>query len=412
MFLFRLLSFLFGYVSVLVRGENLEKFLNMAASRGIYLWDIKKTGDNQLLVKIRLSAVKPLRHIGRITKSRFSFQGREGLPFILSRLRKRKSLIIGAVFFLAALYILSSFVWFIDIRGNQRLPSEMILQAAAETGLKTGVWKSRVDQERVAITIREKLPELSYVGVTISGTRATIEVAEKIIITPPKSQPAHIVAAKAGLVKEVLVLVGNPVVEEGDTVVPGQVLISGLIPPPEQQDPGSGDNPAGEEMRPPPPAYVHARGLVRARVWYEGYGEAPLVEKVTRETGNSFSRACIKIAGREIILAGKKSVPFKDYRVERQVKKLPGWRNLSLPVEHISEKYIEFEKHTIRRNHAEALELARQKALTSARAGIAGDVRIIEEKTSEVSLKNPEGLVRVRAFIESLEDIGVEKPIE
>ncbi|MHB8158554.1 MAG: sporulation protein YqfD, partial [Desulfocucumaceae bacterium] len=99
MFLFKFISFLFGYVSILVRGENLEKFLNMAASRGIFLWDIKRVGESELYVKTRLSSVGPLRHIGRNTKTLFKFKSREGLPFIISRIRKRKSLIAGAVVF-------------------------------------------------------------------------------------------------------------------------------------------------------------------------------------------------------------------------------------------------------------------------------------------------------------------------
>ena len=42
MVLLRLFSFLLGHVSLVVRGEFLEKFVNLAASRGIYLWDITR----------------------------------------------------------------------------------------------------------------------------------------------------------------------------------------------------------------------------------------------------------------------------------------------------------------------------------------------------------------------------------
>ncbi len=414
MFLFRLISFMFGYVNILVRGENLEKFLNMAASRGIYLWDIRRIGENELFVKTRLSAVKPLRHIGRKTKSRFSFRGREGIPFVISRIRKRKSLVIGVVFFLSGLYVLSSFVWFIDVTGNRRLPAERILETAAEAGLRVGTAKLMVDQEKVENLIRERIPEISYVGVSISGTRATIEIAEKTIIQKEKLQPAHIVAKKAGLVKEVLVLVGNPAVREGDTVVPGQILISGIIPHPEEQS-GEAGSPDGNQVAPPltiPPAYVHARGVVRARVWYEGYAEVPLLEEGVRETGNSVSRACIKIGSREIIFSGRRDIPFTDCRIEREVKKPPAWRNLSIPVELISEKYYELEKYREMRSRDEAARLARLKALESARSGIGGPVRVIEEQAREITLKNPDNLVRFRAYIEVLEDIGMEKTFE
>ena len=415
MFLFRFISFLFGYVNILVKGENLEKFLNKAASRGIFLWDIRRVGENEILVKTRLSAVKPLRHIGRTTGSLFRFKAREGLPFIISRLKKRKSLLLGAMLFLIGLYSLSSFIWFIDIKGNKALPAEKVLQIAAEGGLKPGVIRFKVDEARVEGYMRDKLPEVYYISVEISGTRATIEIAEKTIKRKEEQHPASIVAQKAGLVKEVLVLVGNPLVKEGDTVVPGQTLISGIIPPPEPSGSVPGDSAGDPGLNPPPvlpPAYVHAAGVVRARVWYEGYGEVFLVEDGIRKTGNSISRVCIKISGREIILKGDRSIPFADYEVQMNVKKAPGWRNLSIPVEIITEVYNETESFRVSRSRAEALELARQNALESARSGIGDDAQIIEEKTGEVSLKNPENIVRMRAYVETLEDIGIERPIE
>lgn len=403
MFLFRLVSFLFGYVGILVRGENLEKFLNMAASRGIFLWDIKKVGRNEIFIKTRLSAVRPLRHIGRSTRIRFAFKDREGLPFMISRIRKRKSIVIGAVLFLLGLYVLSSFVWVVEVKGNRSITSGEILDIAARAGLKVGSLKLRVDEERVEEFIRRRLPEVSYVGVNVSGARVTIEIAEKIIMQKKEAHPSDIVAGKSGLIKEVLVLVGNPAVKEGDTVVPGQVLISGVIPPPEMQSP----NPQG--------TYVKARGVVRARVWYDGYGEAPLQEEATRETGRRLSSVRIKIGDKEIIISGAQNIPFGSFRIERSVKKPPGWRNLSIPVELISEDYFEVENYRMQRSRIEALDLAAKKALESARSGmnnIRGEYHVFEEKTGEISSKNPENIVRVRAYIETLEDIGVEKPIK
>lgn len=411
MFLFKIISFLFGHVNILIRGNNLEKFINMAVSRGIYLWDIRRVGEKELFVRTRLSAVRPLRHIGRQTKNRFEFREREGLPFIVKRLRGRKSLVIGAVIFLMGLYTLSSFVWFIDIKGNNKLATETILKTAAEAGLKVGSVKFKVDEKKVENLIKERIPEVSYVGVDISGTRANIEISEKIIIQKEVAQPTNIIAKKAGLVKEVLVLVGSPAVKEGDTVVSGQVLISGVIQPQmeEEQDPAG--NAEQEQVLPPiPPTYVQAKGIVRARVWYEGYGEVPFLEEGSRQTGLIVDRFCIKIGGKEIILSGR-NIPFDNYVIERDVKKIPSWRNIVISVEVISEKYIEMEDFKVQRTHDEALQLATKKAVDTAKSKIEPGANIIYEQTREVSLKNPENLVRVKTFIETLEDIGMEKTI-
>lgn len=411
MFLFKLGSFIFGFVSIFVKGENLEKFLNMAAGRGIYLWDIRRLGKNEILVKARLSAVRPLRHIGRKSNCRFRFKDRQGLPFIVGRLKRRKSLVIGLIVFLAGLYTLSSFVWFVDIQGNHKLEQEAIIKIAAEAGLKTGAVKFTVDTAKVENHIKERLPEVSYVGLTVNGTRATIEIAEKTIIQRPEAVPANIISKKSGLIKEVLVLVGNPMVKEGDTVVPGQVLISGVIPPPQQEIPETTETTDSEQVEPLPPTYVQARGVVRARVWYEGYAEVPMTQDVTGDTGKSFTRVRIKFRGKEIILSGKQEIPFENYRLERSVKKPPSWRNLTIPVELISEEYLEVQRYNKQYGREEAVGIAKAKALGLAKAGIEAKAIIVEEQVSEIVPKNPDNLVRFKAYIEALEDIGVEKPL-
>ncbi len=411
MFIFKFLSFLTGYVRIMVWGNNLEKFINMAAGRGIFLWDIKRLDSEHILVSARLSAVHPLRHIARATKCRFKFRGREGLPFLLSRVRRRKSLLAGAAVFLLGMYMLSSFIWFVDIEGNKKITDRQILESASKAGLKKWVFKWNFTPSKVETAIKEDYPEISWAGVYIKGTRVEIQVAEKVIPGVRDEHPAHIVATKAGLIKEILVLSGNPAVKEGDTVVPGQILISGIIPPPEStiEEENNGEQERNNAME---STIVHAKGLVRARVWYEGYGEALLEEKIIRPTGGEVSRVCMKFASKEIILKGPKNIPFIEYRKDRQVKKPLQWRNLSVPVELITEKYLETERHTEQRTRGQALALAEQRALAQVSRIMSPNSRVLVREVKEVSVKNPENLVRVSVFLETLEDVGVEKPIK
>jgi len=109
MFILRILNFLIGHVVLLVTGQAVEKFINMAASRGIFLWDIKMLEENKIILKVRLSAVKPLRHIARKTGCRFRIEKRSGLPFFLVRLSRRKALVAGCFLCMAIIYVLSSY---------------------------------------------------------------------------------------------------------------------------------------------------------------------------------------------------------------------------------------------------------------------------------------------------------------
>ncbi|HIE12797.1 MAG TPA: hypothetical protein EYP63_05145 [Desulfotomaculum sp.] len=95
----RLLSYFKGYVSLLVEGRSIERFINMAVSRGIRFWDVRHLGGERILLRVRLGAVGALRHIARRTGSRFTVQQKAGLPFVIWRARQRKALYGGALFF-------------------------------------------------------------------------------------------------------------------------------------------------------------------------------------------------------------------------------------------------------------------------------------------------------------------------
>lgn len=410
MLLFKLMSYLLGYVVILVTGEAPEKFVNMAASRGIYLWDIARVGDGAILLKVRLSAVKSLRHIARRTRCRFRIRRRRGLPFHFARLRLRKALALGAVFSLGALYLLSSFVWFIEVRGNERLSAAEVLGVAAEAGLSRGAPKWKIETGRVEAKIEERLPLVTWTGVYIKGTKVTIEVAERLVPEEEDRRPSHIVAAKTGLIKEVLVLNGHPAVKEGDTVVPGQVLISGEIPPLEEPSrPGEEKKPGEVPKIIRPSRYVHAHGIVRARVWYEGYGEAKIVETGRRLTGRVESRVSMKFEGKEIILSGNQNIPYEYYEVETFVKRMPEWRNLAIPVELVTVKYLELADYREERGRVGARRIAEERALEMVLNQLPKDARVQERRVEEVLTGHPENLVRVKAVIETVEDIGNEK---
>jgi len=413
MVLLRLFSFLLGHVSLIVCGESLEKFVNMAASRGIFLWDITRVGKDKVRVRVRISEVRPLRHIARTTGSRFSVEERNGLPFVLNRLKKRKLMAIGGAVFLVTLYFLSSFVWFIDVTGTDKLTKEEIRRIAAEAGLKRGIAKWHVDTKLVEKTIRDRMPSVAWAGVYVKGTRVTIEIAERKLVTEERDKgPAHIIAAKAGLIKEVLVLNGQAAVKEGDTVLPGQLLISGEIK--EEVKPRETNQPLPEGQEPPAPKYisrfVQAKGIVRARVWYEGYGECRFSETVEKLSGQEKTCVRIKFGSKEIIISGPKDSPYRHYETERQVKSFPKWRNIEIPVELITVCYRE--KDIVRINYGQegAKRTAEQKALRETMAKLPEGAKVVERRLETVNTGKAEDLLRIKAFVETIEDIGKSKP--
>ncbi|HEX3032097.1 MAG TPA: sporulation protein YqfD, partial [Bacillota bacterium] len=166
----RLWSWLVGFLVIRINGDSLEKFINMAASRGILIWDIRRLQGNSMLVRVRLSALRPLRHIRRRVGCRVKVVDKRGLPFYFWQMRRRKLLTVGAIMFLLTIYLLSSFVWFIDITGNKQVAKADILKALRSEGIREGVWRHSLDLKGAEKRLTGKVPDLAWAGLEMHGT--------------------------------------------------------------------------------------------------------------------------------------------------------------------------------------------------------------------------------------------------
>src|SRR5690554_3884232 len=117
-------NFLRGYVIIRVEGLTLERFLNLAATNDIYLWDINRVDYAILEMKATIEGFRALKEVIKKVGCRVEIVEKRGLPFILYRLKYRKMLGFGFIVFFILIIFLSSIVWDIDINGNQKVKSE------------------------------------------------------------------------------------------------------------------------------------------------------------------------------------------------------------------------------------------------------------------------------------------------
>lgn len=247
--------YLHGYVMIEVTGFSVERFVNMAAFRGIYLWDVCPC-KGKVRMKVSRQGYDLLEECAKKTGCSYDIVAERGLPARMRRYQKRKILAAGVVFFIAGLYILSSFVWVLQVQGNERISEQDILQACAEGGLKPGAFKLKLNTEKLTEGLLEGFPDISWVSVNIKGTNARIKLVETIPQPEilDKETPIDIVAAKDGVILSVVTEAGTPLVSAGDVVEQGDVLISGEVVI------QAGDEEVGRE-------YIKARGKVQAKLW-------------------------------------------------------------------------------------------------------------------------------------------------
>ena len=253
-----------GYVRIRAKGFSAERFMNMAAFRGIYLWDVTREGA-AMTMKAAGSSLDILQACAEKTGCSMEVLGRGGLPVFFRRFRRRQVWTAGLLCFAAGLYLLSSFIWTVRVEGNERLTEEELLSVCGEMGLKPGVWKRRVDTEAITNGLLLRFSDISWVSVGVEGTDVTIKLAETIEKAEriDRETPCDIVAAQDGVIVQITAERGTPKVQAGDVVKKGDILISSeLIIGLE-----------GEEQH---TAYTAAEGTITARIWQKLTEEIPL----------------------------------------------------------------------------------------------------------------------------------------
>ena len=395
MLILKLWNYFRGYVIITIEGYFLEKFINICIHRQIYLWDIKRHGSRKMTLKISIKGFKLLRPIALKTKCRVRISKRVGLPFIKNRYKKRKTFLVGAVACVVLFYVMTSFIWSIEIVGNEKINSSFILDKLSESGVKQGVLKYKIDTKKVVNDLMLKIDKLGWVGVSIKGTKLKVQVDERIM--PPKlvekDKPCDIVAKKDGIIKSVISKAGFDLVKPGDTVVEGQILVTGKVP---------GKDETSDVT------LLHAISTVKARTWYEGVSPVITKPTVKERTGNKINKYALGLFGKRFNLSWRK-VSYSNYDKIEVKKVLSFGEDLVLPFEFIDDIYYETQEAVRELSDKEAEDIASGKAYDIAKENIPEDAEIIKKDVK--ILTNDDGTKSVKVIIECIEDIGISKEI-
>ncbi len=392
MLILRIWNYIRGYVIIMVEGFFPEKFINVCINRGIFLWDINRENSSTVTMKVGVKAFKKLIPVVRKTRCRLSVRAKKGLPFLLRRYRKRKTFAAGCLIFIGMVYLLSSFIWTVEVYGNEKIPTQEIVKNLSDIGLKAGVWKPVINTETIINRMMIEIQELAWISIDISGTRAIIEVAERVkqprIIE--KDIPCNIVAGKDGIIDSIYVKEGTPLVDEGSTVKKGDLLVAGMV-----------ENNNGV-LR-----YVHAMADINARTWYEESTVVLFSRTRVIETNNTKNRYSIKLFDKVVGLGDTQS-PFEHFNVEQDIRYLSlGW-DVRFPFGIVTHKYTEKKLVKEKVSSSKAKEEAANSAWEKVKLTIPQKARIADKK---LYVEPSAGGVKARILVECIEEIGIQEKI-
>lgn len=361
----------------------MEKFINLAVTNGIYLWAIDRKTYTSLTACISIKGFRKLHKIIRKLHCRIRIEGKCGLPFKTYKYRHRKMLIAGMLIFLIIIYTFSAFIWSVEVEGVEELSGDLILGKLSEMGVKPGVFKRKVNTMEIENNLIIKTPELSWASLEIRGSRAIIRVAEGVE-TPDfvnRDVPANILATKDGIIDNMIVLEGQPTVENGQTVKKGDLLISGII-----------DHPDTTGVR-----YVRAMGRIMARTWYEAQDTIRLDHLYRRRTGRVIELKYFGL-GKARIPYKKEEMSFDEYDLETETKGLM-----------TSEQYYEVEVISWQDNIDEAKKYLEKSSEERVKEDIPYGAKIVDKKLKYDIIEGKSIIVVL--YVEVVEDIGIQEEL-
>jgi len=319
----------------------------MAAYRGVYLWEVERTPEG-VQANVTIQGFKRLKGCTGKTKCRTKIIGKNGLPFIMYRYRKRKILMGGVAFFIIMMYVLSSFIWHIEIIGGEGVSHTAIFAFLEEQGLSIGAFKPGIDARGLQHELLNHFDELSWADIHTRGTRTTVMIAEAIPRQPiiDRHTPAHVIASQDGLITGIATSTGAPLVRQNDVVRAGEMLVSGILE-------------LGVDTGMPSTVYVHAYAEVWARRYHSIEFAIPLTYHEKVYTGRTATRRYL-----QLLFAGNtrigipRGISFESYdRVT--ISNQPGvGGDYPLPFIIITDRYAEFTWDTRTRSVEDAAELA------------------------------------------------------
>ncbi len=224
------LNWLAGMVTVAVTGGRPERFMNLCAFGGRDVWDYR-AGKAGLTVRVRAGEFKRLREAARRSGCRLHIVRRQGLPFLLRRLRGRYGLAAGALAFALVLHLLCARVWEIRVEGQKTLTAGQVIEWLAPYGVAEGAKTDDFDWATLRQQVLYDHPELSWMSFNPVGTVLHVDVSETVQkpAVQNNSEPANLLAAADGRIIKMQINTGSPAVQVGDAVVAGDLLVSGAV---------------------------------------------------------------------------------------------------------------------------------------------------------------------------------------
>ena len=388
-----LLKYILGYVRISVEGYYIERFINICTTSKILIWNLKREKGIKLFLNVGIKDFYEIIKIAKKLKCKVKIIRKRGMPFLINRYKKRKIFFLSLIIITILIGISTNYIWNINIEIEDNIEIENIEQDIKDAGLEVGMNKNKIDTQEIINKIRLNRNDISWMGIELKGTNAIVKIvkakeAPEII---DEKDYSNIVSNKSGIITKIIAQNGTALVNVGDEVKEGQILIKGMM-----------------EGKYTGVRYVHSLGEVEAIIKYSKTKKIPLKTTEKVNTGKKETKYKIKINNFKINF-NKTLSKFKFYDTIETEKKFKIFSNLYLPISVIKITNQEFEEIEKQYTVEEATEIGTRELEQEIEQEIGTGKNIIGKNAEVVKT---EEYVEVSVTYEVIENIGMQEKIE
>lgn len=309
-------------------GPEPERLISLCAEQGIPLRQVRRNGDFSVTFVVPNRAAVAMEALAERCGCHLQPLEAHGVLPMARRLRRRMVLLTGVALCLGLLLWSSFHVWEIDVTGNETVSTARILRVLDDCGVSIGSRWMDYSSDLIRSQALLEIPELSWLTVHVSGSRAEVVVRErdKKPELADEVTPGNVIAEKDGMITEIRTYNGAPAVSVGQTVMKGDVLVSGAM-----------ESIAGGTR------LVHANADVTARTWYELTAEMPAEQAEKRYTGEKMTRYALILGTHRINFYRNSGNPDRSCDKLTVETRLAVDGVFTLPLSLVREVYTEYE---------------------------------------------------------------------
>ena len=373
-----------GKFRVEIEGLNLGRLINNLNAKNIEVYDLKKTDFNKLVLSVDDCNFGIFKNLVRQNDLAFTIIGGSGLSYLIKTYWYRFGLLIGGVLSVVFFIIATGCYWSINVvvDGDNSIIGSEVVKILEEQGIVLGARKQNIHSRTIEKCILERVEDVALVVVTQTGVNVEVFVRES---TKQSNLTENgIVASFSGVVEEIKLTSGSLLVNVGDAVTEGELLIS--------------SSKIGD-------VFMEAHGSIIARVQIDGDCVGSLEKVSVKRTGNFVDVVYLESLGQQFYCSKLKETEaelcYPSYEVERIEVDIS--ENNLLPIKKIITRYYEIEEKCVTIDYEQLIEELSGSAYKIAKDKLPDGA---EELSVSYNITEENSLYRVVCLIETRIDIA------